>query len=404
MTDRELLRALARRVQEIGHQPVMSERRELWAKHNALEQTRPLILVEPEGSWEELVPDSALTCQDSQLRDWERALRMRIFQAEQIRDDAVIEPFFDLPWRVSIGDYGFEVPYTYGDNRGSYVWDPPVKDLERDLEKLHFRPLRVDRAATQNDLARAGDLFGDILPARLRDQPWWTAGLSWEAVKLVGLEELMLLMYDNPDGLHRLMAFLRDEMLNFIGWFEREGLLTPNNGPNECGSGGLAYCQELHPREDTVRLSDSWGFAESQETVGVSPQMFGEFILPYQIPLLEKFGLNYYGCCEPLEQRIDLVLKSVPRLRRVSVAPKANQEALAERLAGKYVYCRKSDPVPVCVEFNEANIRADLRRTLAAARGQPLELIMKDTHTVQGQLWRLGRWVEIAREEAERVA
>ena len=32
---------------------------------------------------------------------------------------------------------------------------------------------------------------------------------------LVGLEGLMLLMYDDPDGLHRLMAFLRDDHLAF---------------------------------------------------------------------------------------------------------------------------------------------------------------------------------------------
>ena len=46
-----------------------------------------------------------------------------------------------------------------------------------------------------------------------------------------------------------LMAFLRDDMLNFIGWFEREGLLTPNNAGNNCGSGGFAPSNELHPAE-----------------------------------------------------------------------------------------------------------------------------------------------------------
>jgi len=185
----------------------------------------------------------------------------------------------------------------------------------------------VDRAATQHDLARSQEIFGDLLTVRLRGQPWWTTGLTWEAVKLIGLEELMLAMYDHPVELHRRMAFLRDEMLNFISWFEREGLLTPNNAGNQCGSGGIACTAELAPSETAARLRDYWGFSESQETVGVSPQMFDEFILPYQVPILEKFGLNYYGCCEGLEQRIDRVLKQVPRLRRVSVAPKADQRS-----------------------------------------------------------------------------
>lgn len=404
MTDRDILRDLARQVRELAEQPIMHQRRQLWLAHNGLQTTQPVIHCSPEGAWGEILTDTVLQCQDKQLRGWEWNLRSRIYTATQLQDDTVIEPFFDLGWRVNMGDYGVKVPYTQGDNRGSYVWEAPLKNLDRDLDRLHFRPLSLDREATQQAFSRAHEIFGDILPVRLRWQPWWTVGLTWEAVKLVGLEELMLLMYDNPDGLHRLMQFLRDDMLNFIGWFEREGLLTPNNAGNNCGSGGIAFTSDLHPAETGTQLKDCWGFAESQETVGVSPQMFEEFILPYQVPLLEKFGLTYYGCCEGLEHRLDYVLHRVKNIRRISVAPKADQAILAEKLQGRYVYCRKADPVPVCVEFNEADIRADLRRTLTVAKGQPLELILKDTHTVQNEPWRLGRWVQIAREEINRHA
>lgn len=399
MNERSTLRSLAARVRALADQPVMNERRQLWLRHNALQATRPLVVCSPEGSWPECLPDSALQCQDEQLRGWEWALRSRIYTAEVLRDDHVVEPFFDLGWEVERGNYGVAVPHTYGDNRGSYVWMPPLKDLDRDLAQLHFRSLRVDRAATQRNLNRAHEMFGDLLPIRLRWQPWWTVGMTWEAVKLFGIEELMLAMYDNPAGVHRLMGFLRDDTLNFIEWFEREGLLTPNNGADYSGSGGCGFSSELHPAAAGTRLRDYWGFAESQETVGISPAMFEEFILPYQVPLLAKFGLTYYGCCEQLETRLSHVLKQIPNLRRVSVAPKANQETIAGLLAGQYVFCRKADPVPVCVEFNEATIRADLRHTLTLAKGQPLELILKDTHTVQNEPHRLKRWVEIAREE-----
>ena len=403
MTDRDILRSLAGRVRELAELPVMAERRQLWADHNALRPTRPLLLVSPEGSWAEIIPEAQLQCTDQLLRSWEWSLRSRIYQAEQIQDDSFVEPSFDLGWQIQIGDYGVAIPYTHGTNRGSYVWEAPLKDLTRDLDQLHYRELSVDRAATQRNLAHAAEVFGDLLPVRLQWQPWWTVGLTWEAVKLIGVEEMMLEMYDHPAELHRLMAFLRDEMLHFIGWFEREGLLTPNNTGVNCGSGGLAVADELQPSATATRLRDCWGFAESQETVGVSPQMFGEFILPYQVPLLERFGLNYYGCCEDLAQRLDLLRQQVPRLRRISVAPKADQEAIAGQLAGQYVFCRKADPVPVCVEFNEPNIRADVRRTLQVAHGQPLELILKDTHTVQHEPARLSRWVAIAREEIARA-
>jgi hypothetical protein len=258
----------------------------------------------------------------------------------------------------------------------------------------------VDRVASDRDFALAHELFNDILPVRRRSWLWWTVGMTWEAAKLVGLENLMLLMCDQPEQVHRLMSFLRDEHLHFVTWCEQEGLLTPNNATDYVGSGGVGYTDELQPASDIgCRLADRWGFAESQETVGISPAMFEEFVLPYQVPLLEKFGLNCYGCCEGLEGRIGAVLDNIPRLRRISVAPSANQEVLAQKLAGRYIFSRKPYPAHVCVGFNEPAIRADLRHTLTVAHGQPLELILKDTHTVQNQPERLTRWVQIARQE-----
>ena len=74
-----------------------------------------------------------------------------------------------------------------------------------------------------------------------------------------------------------------------------------------------------------------WCLTESQETVGVSPEQFEEFVFQYQLPLQERFGLNCYGCCEPLQSRWHIV-KKIPRLRRVSVSPWADQEMMAEML------------------------------------------------------------------------
>ncbi|MCX7915427.1 MAG: hypothetical protein N3A53_03880 [Verrucomicrobiae bacterium] len=254
-------------------------------------------------------------------------------------------------------------------------------------------------------LALANEIFGDILPARIRSMLFWTVGLTWEAAKLVGLGDLMFLICDQHEQALWLMAFLRDEHLHFLQGCEHEGLLTPNSEAEHAGSQGVGCTDELKPESDVGNLlRQRWGFAESQETVGISPAMFEEFVLPYQVPLLEKFGLNCYGCCEGLKHRIRAVLRHVPRLRRISVAPSANQEVLAEALAGRYIYSRKPYPAHVCVHFNERAIREDLRHTLTVARGQPLEIILKDTHTVEGQPRRIARWVEIAREEVANAA
>jgi hypothetical protein len=248
-------------------------------------------------------------------------------------------------------------------------------------------------------------LFGDILPVVNRGSFWWTSGLTWTAINLIGLQPLMMAMYDNPKGLHRLMAFLRDDFSNMLDWFEREGLLSLNNEDDYVGSGGIGYTCDL-PQPDwqagrPVRARDLWGLSESQETVGVSPQMFQEYVFQYQEPIASRFGLCYYGCCEPLHTRIGIV-KRLPNLRSVSVSPWCDQERMIDELGQDYVYCRKPKPTLISTEaFDEGMIREDLRTTvrLFASARCSLELAMKDVHTLCGQPWRLGRWVELARQE-----
>ena len=146
-----------------------------------------------------------------------------------------------------------------------------------------------------------------------------------------------------------------------------------------------------------MKLSDIWGHSESQETVGVSPDMFAEFIFPYQKPIIEKFGLACYGCCEAIDQRMATVLE-VDNIRRLSVSPWADEAKCAELLGRNYLYSRKPNPSPICVGFDETAVRESLEKTLTVAKGCNLEFNMKDTHTLQNDRTRPGRWVKIARE------
>lgn len=402
--DRQILRDLAKRVAEIAAHPVMEQRADLWTRQASLDSERPMILAETSGVLDELIPVSELQCEDEQARGMERGLRNRIFIHEEVSDDSVITPTIEYNWHISIGDYGVvtEKQTTEGDKKTSYRWEPPIQDLDADFDKLHMRELSVDRESTRRQGEMLEELFGDILNVRLRGNLWWTMGLTWRAVDLVGLDRLMLHMYDNPEGVHRLMTLLRDDHLNLIDWAESEELLTLNNENDYVGSGSLGYTNEL-PQDDwqegdPVRIKDLWGLSESQETVGISPEMFAEFIFPYQLPIIEKFGMSYYGCCEPVHARWDSIQK-IPNLRRVSVSPWCDQEVMAESLGQDYIFCRKPNPAIISTEnWAEDAIRADLEQTAEIAGECPLEIVMKDVHTVADEPWRLGRWVELARE------
>lgn len=403
--DIRILRGLFQRKRELAQDPVMAERRQLWTDHASLRSQRPMILAETQGVVDELVPISTLQCREEWAQKLERGLRELIFRCEQVQDDFVVEPWIEYQWEVTIGDFGVETVLVRGDNAGklgSYHWDPPIKDLDKDFDRLHFRSLSVDREKTLAWRDLLEEQFGDILPVRMRSNYWWTTGLTWTAINLLGLDRLMLSMYDNPAGLHRLMAFLRDEFMYFLDWFEDGKLLSPNNENDYIGSGSVGYTTELpqHGREDgnPALIRDLWGLSESQETVGVSPKMFEEFVFPYQQPIISRFGLSYYGCCEPLHSRIQII-KQIPNLRRVSVSPWCKQEAMVEELGEAYIHCRKPSPTLVSTDiFDEEAIREDVRTTLRIAAGCPLELVMKDVHTLNDQPLRLGRWVALARE------
>ncbi len=400
--DKAVLRTLGERVKQIAMLPEQTAQKKLLSDLNSLKADRPVVLSFPEGAWSELVPQTVLQCENDLFRSWERQLRQIIYQWEVIKDDSAVDEYFNIGWTFSSGDFGFDIPLSHGDNRGSYTWEHPIKDLENDFPKLKFREPCLDRTATMKQLEIAQDMFSGILEPRIHGNLWWTTGLTATATNLVGLENFMVLMLTEPEGMHRLMAWLRDEQIHFLDWCEERGILSLNNGCDHVGSGGWGLTKELPKSHSSkISLSDLWGLSESQESVGISPDLFGEFIFPYQVPVVENFGLSCYGCCEGIQDRLEYILK-IPNLRRISVSPWADQEKIADSVNGKYVFSRKPNPSDICMAFNEDSIRNDIHKTLEIAGFGSLEIILKDTHTVNNEPWRISEWVRIARSEVDK--
>jgi hypothetical protein len=404
-SDVEVLRKLAARQLQIAQSPENVDRRRLWIKHNDLNGERPMVLVEAWVAFDAVFDNKTLECAQEWARGLERQFRWHIWRYEAVRDDFVVEPHMNCGWKVKGTNFGVEVPKTRGETgsglMGSYVWDPPIKNISRDFGKLKHRTYSVDREGTLAWKSHLERIFGGILDVRIRSGFWWSLGMTNQAIELIGLENLMLFMYDDPQGLHQLMTFLRDDYLDYATWLEAEGLLTPNNENDYIGSGTLGYTADLPGRGyvagGPARMKDQWVLLESQETVGVGPEQFEQFVFPYQLSLGEKFGLVYYGCCEPVHTRWH-VLKKLPNLRSVSVSPWCDQEFMAAELGRKYVFSRKPSPAMISTQkFDEDLISRDLRNTLDIARSCELEIIMKDVHTLANEPMRVARWVALAR-------
>ncbi len=404
--ERERLRALASRVAEVAARPIEKKKAQLWTAHNDLRSAEPLLFCDPENGWNEIIPLASLQCVDPLARVWEMHLLKELFWGLEMLDDRVIEAVFDVPYNYEDTGWGLREKRIGGGHGGSYTWEAPLKDYDRDFPSLCYPRILIDRVTTERVLGLAHELFDGILEVRLRGIWWWTLGMTWDYVTLRGLESFMLDLYDNPEWVHRTMRFMSEGLGRKLDFLEAEGLLALNTCGTYVGSGGFGWSSQLPaPGFDATRprLKDLWGFAESQETVGVSTEMFEEFIFPYQLPLLERFGLNCYGCCEPMDPRWRVV-KSIPRLRRVSISPWADRVIMAEALGRDYIMSLKPSPAPLArPAMDEEAVRAGLRADLAQVKGCVVELIMKDNHTLGGNPRNATGWCRIAREELGRL-
>ena len=401
--DRQILRKLAKKVFELANRPIEDQKRDLWYRINSLQPTRPVVFCDPENGWNEIVLEERLQSESELGRCWEMILRKEIFWGEEMGDDRVVEAIFSIPYVYLESDWGMHEVKIGGTDGGSYRWDAPLKNY-KDLDKLHFPEIVVDHEKTERMVILAEETFGDLLKIKKQGLWWWSLGMTWTLVNLRGLEQIMIDMFDYPNELHQVMAFLRDGHLAKLDFLEKNQLLTLNNDGTYVGSGGFGYTHEL-PQPDfngkRVRTIDIWGFAESQETCYVSPEMFAEFIFPYQYPILERFGLNCYGCCEPINTRWDVV-KKFPRLRRISVSPWADLKIMADYLGVDYIYSLKPTPADIAVpHIDEEYIRMKIRNAFQITKNCRVEIIMKDNHTIGKNPENVKRWSRIAKEEAE---
>jgi len=405
MDDRGILRDLARRVADVAAMPIQAERRRQWTLHNDLKTKRPMILVFPEGSWEELLPQSALVCEGAAARKMEWQLRSRLYYHDHLQDDTVIESTWTVNTVVHSTGWGLEgkrIPSP--DARGAWLFDPVIHE-PADLNKLRFPEITVDEAATARAVAEAQDLLGDILEVRQKGIAHVSFHLMSLYTSLRGLEEVMMDMVMNPGWLHDAMAFLTEGHKRLVQQYIDHNLLSLNNDDTYHSSGGNGYTEGL-PAEgfdpDRVRPVDMWSSAEAQELAGVSPRMHAEFSLNYEKELLAPFGLNGYGCCEALDRKLDDVL-TIQNIRRISIAPFSDVDVCARRLKDAAVYSWKPNPAHLVGRFDENRIRDYIRHTVEVtqANGCVVEMVLKDTHTCEHRPERFDRWVAIAREVRE---
>lgn len=410
--EREVLRALAQKLAGYASEPVNKVRAEEWRKLNDLEPTRPLVWIN-EIPWHEMNVDAELTLRtrDPWARKQEEELRRKIYQWEHLQGDMVLDDFMPCEKAIYSSDFGIleEVEVARTDDANdiySRHFKIQIEEPE-DIEKIQMPRVFHNEEATEMAFALMQDLYGDIMPVRLVGQKhiWYT---PWDyLIRWWGVQEAMMDMVLRPDMVNAAVERMTDAWMVELDQFEELNLLSLDCNNTRIGSGGYGYTSGM-PGEDydesRIRPGNMWGCSNAQIFSEISPDMHWEFAIRHDLRWLERWKYTYYGCCEQLDNKMEL-LRRIPNLRKVSVSPWCNTGNMIKNVGSDYVMSRKPNPAVLATEkFNEKRAEEELREFLDPARGLAVELIMKDISTVRYEPQRLWKWAEIATRVAAEYA
>jgi hypothetical protein len=343
-----------------------------------------------------------LLAEDPYLRTVENRMRRQIYQWKHMPADMALEPCVvcqKVVGNTGIGareEFGIRSIYAEDEPVSSHHFEPDLKN-EEDIQKIKDPIVTYDARETEERMQALKHIFDGLLKVELRGEPgfWfaiWDGLITW-----FGPQHGLELLVDDPEFVHKCVSRITDAYISGLDQYVRLGLISSNNNNTRIGSGGFGHTGELPaPKEAPFPLKDIWGSSAAQIFSNASPAMHDEFSIQYEIKWMERFGLNYYGCCEPLHDRIG-ILEKIPNLRKISFSPWADIGKAADRAGGKYVLSCKTSPSAFAVEsFGLESMKADLEKTLEATKGCSVEILMKDISTLRGRPERLFEWERMA--------
>ena len=409
--DREILREVAKMQLEHANMEKNKERIKLWYKHNALQGEKPLIHLEMWTFANEILPQR-LKCQGEFARQVETNLYCNFLNQQLFDDDRVTPDYYPLDYDTHFELFSIKIKKdltTAADGSQSlgHHFVSVVEDLEDDYDKLQESNYGVNMESTEAKRKAIEEAIGDILPVKVQMGCLYSVPTQW-LVHFMSMENMMFNMYDYPELFKEMMDRIANDVLAYYRFLEEKRLILPTVTFESVGQGTWSFTNELPGYEEWQKrpftTKDVWGFMDSQETVGISPQMYEEFIFPCYKKISEQYGLLSYGCCEPVDPIWDNCISKLENLRKVSISPWCNEDMMGERLRGsKVIYHRKPTPniLGVNSTLDEEALREHIRKSLHAARGCKMEITQRDVYTIHNDIAKARRYVEIIRQEIE---
>lgn len=399
--DKTILRELGKQVAEIAALPEQQETISLWKSLNSLKPKRPMVMID-QIPWHEMDVNGELSNQteDSFSQALETELRRTIYKWNHMRTDMVVDPVIDISKAINGWDLGISVQEhtASSDPNNSVVGHFYIDQMktEDDINKIKTPEITHDEETTRQKEENVHDIFDGILTVRTHgftpSFALWDAIATWR-----GAEAILYDLADRPEFTHELMTKLTNAYLAGLDQLEEKGLLDHHQNTIHCSG---AHTDELPAsgfNPDKPRAKDIWTCGMAQIFSTVSPAMHEEFELNYATKWYSRFGLVYYGCCEPLHDKISIIRK-IPHLKKISMSPWVDIEKGAEQIGGDFIFSRKPNPAFLATDtWNKDIVQNDIIDVMKKCQhhGCPLEFILKDISTVHYEPKRLWEWADL---------
>ena len=394
------LRTLASEYYQQSMSPVNSKRMGLHRAVNDLKMVRPVVLID-EIPFHELNFDGSLTllCEDPILRPVEDFLRRRLFQWKYFPADMILTPFIPVHKVILNSGMGLKVKENLlgsGGNISSHEYSDQLSAPD-DLEKIKLPVIAYDKKSTMERYAKIAEAVGDIIPVKIVGQDCYTA--PWDIIsEYRGVTSLLIGLADDPEFSHQVVSKIYECEESRLSQMEELGLFELNSYSIHSTAG---LCSDLAKGYDggKVKRKHVWGRGMAQIFASVGKDMHKEFDIDYMKKLMDPFGLVYYGCCEPLDKKIDIV-SQLPHLRKISITPWADVDAAAEAIGDQYVLANKPNPAAVAGSLDEEALKKEIGRTLAAVKRNSCscDIVLKDISSAGNNINNLIRWEKIVME------
>ena len=364
---------------------------------NDLKSVRPPVIID-EIPWHQMDIDGELTCacEDARARNIELGFRRRLYYLKHFGCiDNNYEPFFLIKRAYDSTGIGVKVEENIKRTDGGNIVSHEYKDVLEDesaLELLHDPEFTLRPDIDAERMEYCTELLGDSIPIKLYGFSYYYH-MPWDTiVQLRGVEPILMDMYDRPEYLHEIMKKFTSAAHATIDFFEKNFDADNSVISLHCTPSPITY-----KRDGKI---SGWYRRAAQALGVVSPAMFAEFEADYTKSIADRFEYTYYGCCEPLDDRIDVLKKSIPNLRKIGCSPWAKVEKCAEQIGGDFVLSRKPNPANVAIETDPEVIRREIEETVKVCMkyGCPYDITLKDISTVSNRPENLITWAKIASE------